>query len=303
MPIGKLFHFMQIVDDFDAAEAAYDKLLAPQVYMPKSWSDFDKRWASLAVVGPDFVLELMEPSTEEADQGQPLPKFHARHGEHLHSLSWLVDADDFLPLARRARDAGIRVITPYGSLDPTGDEPGAQTFFTHPKDTFGQLEFQSFDPDGGHNSPHTAPGWTGDWWRDQHPLGLLGTSHLTTVVSDLDEARTFYAKVLEADVFHTETTDDRRSVFALVGVDTVVEIAQPTTSDSRLARDLAEHGQLPHAMTFRVADLAAAADHVTGQGFTIAERTDDTITVEPSQLHGAVVAFTTRELPDDPRLR
>ena len=62
--------------------------------MAKSWSDFDKRWASLSVVGPDFVLEIMEPSKVEADRDSPLPKFRYRHGQHLHSLSWYVDAED-----------------------------------------------------------------------------------------------------------------------------------------------------------------------------------------------------------------
>jgi catechol 2,3-dioxygenase-like lactoylglutathione lyase family enzyme len=299
MAIRKLFHFMHIVDDFDATSARYDALFAPHVYAPKHWSDFDKRWASLAVVGPDFVLEIMEPSKEPDDGGSPLPKFHRRHGDHLHSFAWFVDAADHKELARRMLDAGVRVVTPYGSLDGEDGKPGASTFFTHPKDTFGQLELQSWTPEGG-GAPHTSPDWDATFWSDEHPLGLLGMSHLTTVVTDLERTKAFYEGLLDAPAFFEETTDDRTSAYALVGDDTVVEIAQPTTEGSRLARDLAAHGELPHAMTFRVRDLDAARRHVEGIGVRV-EHAGDTITLDPDDMHHAVVAFTTRQLPGDPR--
>ena len=53
MPIRQFFHLMLIVDDHDLAEARFAALLAPRVFQPKGWSDFDKRWASLTRVrGP-----------------------------------------------------------------------------------------------------------------------------------------------------------------------------------------------------------------------------------------------------------
>jgi extradiol dioxygenase family protein len=299
MPIRKLFHFMHIVDDFDATADVYDRLLAPSVYAPKSWSDFDKRWALLGVVGPDFVLEIMEPSRDPADGGSPLPKFFNRHGDHLHSFAWFVDAADHKELAQRMIDAGVRVVLPYGSLDGEEGSEGAATFFTHPKDTFGQLEFQSWTPEG-RGAPHTAADWDASYWRDELPLGLVGMSHLTTVVADLDRARSFYEKVLDAPAFFEESTDDRNSVYALVGDDTVVELAQPTGDDSALARDLATHGELPTAMTFKVLDLDAARSHVESVGVSYTQD-DETIRLDPGEMHNAEVAFTIRDLPGDPR--
>ena len=158
MPIQKFFHLIHIVDDFDAAQARYIDLLAPDVYRPKHWSEFDKRFASLAVIGPDFVLELMEPSGEAADQGAPLPKFRARHGEHLHSLAWYVDPDDFVLLKKRMQSHDIRVLEPYGAVDAEDAEAnGWNTFFTFPKDTFGQLELQRAP--GPVPSPADHPTW------------------------------------------------------------------------------------------------------------------------------------------------
>jgi catechol 2,3-dioxygenase-like lactoylglutathione lyase family enzyme len=300
MPIREFFHLVQIIDDFEKTDDRYRALLAPEVFMSKSWSDFDKRWASLSVIGPDFVLELMEPSQLEADQNSPLPKFHGRHGQHLHSLAWFVDREDIETLMARMRRSGVRVLTPYPTPPEGAEAPSTLTFFTHPKDTFGQLEFQAMSATI-HGDPHLRPGWSGAFWRDEHPLGIERTSHLTTVVADLDRARSFYADVLDAPPFHEEAGPDRRSAFVLVGTETVVELAQPTSADSRLGRDLAEHGELPHAIVFKVADLDAVESHLATAGFGTAARSDDSIVVEPVDLFNAVVEFTTRSLPDDPR--
>jgi catechol 2,3-dioxygenase-like lactoylglutathione lyase family enzyme len=294
MPIRELFHFMQIVDDFDAAQSFYDSLLNPQTYMPKSWSDFDKRWASLGVVGPDFVLEIMEPSSVTEDQGLPLPKFHKRHGQHWHSFSWYIDADDMPALIERLTAYGVRVITPY----PTeAAVPG--TIFTHPKDTFGQLEIQGVKGDQ-RRDPRFAEGVTTDRWTNG-PLGLLRASHLTTGVIDLERAQDFYTTCLEATVFHSSSSADRDSVFVLVGTDTVVELARPHTEDSLLGRDLAVHGELPHSATFSVANLDAAGRHLSDMGLSATHREDETITLDPAQSFGAVIAFTTASIPNDPR--
>jgi hypothetical protein len=298
MPIRELFHYMHLVGDFDGIHDTYEKLLAPKDWGPKSWSDFDKRWATLANIGPDFVLEIMEPSKDPADLGSPLPKFFARHGDHLHSFSWYVDAEDMNPLMDTLSGLGVRVITPYVERDP--DKP-LDTFFTHPKDTFGQLEFQVVPDVENNRDFHLRPGWTGDFWRDEFPLRLERTSHITLVVSDIAAAQGLYEKGFAAPPFHEEESHDRLSSYCFVGTETVVEIAQPKSEDSWIGRDLAAHGNIPHAMTFKVADLAAAEKHVATCGVAIAWRSDETIYLDPAAVANAVVGFTVREIPGDPR--
>jgi catechol 2,3-dioxygenase-like lactoylglutathione lyase family enzyme len=294
MPIRELFHFMQIVDDFDGAQSFYDSVLTPETYMAKSWSDFDKRWASLGVVGPDFVLEIMEPSSLPEDQGSPLPKFRSRHGQHWHSFSWYVDAADMPALIERLRGHGVRVLTPYVS---EGEVPG--TIFTHPKDTFGQLELQGFTGDE-RADPRFKQGVPTARWTEG-PLGLQRTSHLTLMVSDLQRAQDLYTTCLEAKVFHTSTSSDRDSVFVMVGTDTVVELAHPKTEDSLIGRDLAEHGDMPHSATFAVSDLDRAIRHLGGLGLKAIPVGDETVMLDPAQAFGAVLAFTTAHIPNDPR--
>jgi catechol 2,3-dioxygenase-like lactoylglutathione lyase family enzyme len=301
MPIRELFHFMHLVDDFDPVHDRYEQLLAPKDWGPKSWSDFDKRWATLGNVGPDFVLEIMEPGKDAADAGAPLPKFHSRHGDHLHSFAWYVDADDMVGLMETMDGLGVRVITPYPRSDPNA---AIGTFFTHPKNTFGQLEFSSLAEEARNSSRdlHLHSDWTGDFWRDELPIGLERTSHLTLVVDDIEAAKTFYDQGLSAPAFHEEESDDRLSAFCLVGNETVVELAHPKSPTSWIGKDLAEHGNIPHAMTFKVVDLAAAEKHVTGLGIGIAWRSEQTIVLDPADMANAVVGFTVRQLPGDPRV-
>ena len=186
MPVRELFHLMHVVDDFDAADGFFTSLFSPEVTMPKSWSDFDKRWASIGLVGPNFALEIMEPSKQEADQGSPIPKFFRRFGEHLHSIALYVDADDLAGVIESLWANGVRVVRPDGS--PFGDgELGdlPRTVFTHGRDTCGQLELQVFP---GIHDPRFTDGWSGDYWRVEHPLGIERMSHVTVVVRDVDRA-------------------------------------------------------------------------------------------------------------------
>jgi hypothetical protein len=54
-------------------------------------------------------------------------------------------------------------------------------------------------------------------------------------------------------------------------------------------------------VTFQVADLGAAADHVASIGAGIVDRTDDTFLVDPADSFNALLAFTTANIPGDPR--
>jgi catechol 2,3-dioxygenase-like lactoylglutathione lyase family enzyme len=303
MPLREFFHLMHMVDDFDAAEAFFTDLFGMQTFMAKSWSDLDKRWASLARVGEDFVLELMEASKKAEDAGSPLPKFQNRFGQHFHSLSWLVDASDMQHVLDDLRHDGVRVVNPQGEQYPLdGPAEAGMVMFTHPKDTFGQIELMAKREQTGGNftDPLFEEGWSADYWRDDQPLGILRTSHMTVMVRDLDRAKHVFG-LLGGAVFHEATDDEAEHAYVFVGKDTVVDLARPTTSDSRLAKDLEASTELPHSVTFAVRDLDAVAAHASKLGVGIAERTDDTLLLEPADTFDAVFAFTTASIPNDPR--
>jgi len=173
--------------------------------------------------------------------------------------------------------------------------------FTHPKDTFGQIELMCTPPAGWPGDPLYQPGWSAAFWRDEHPLGIVRTSHITNMVSDLDRATVVFGDLMRGTAFHTASDATAKRVYALVGVDTVVELAEPVSEETLMGRDHASSGDLPHAVTFAVRDLARAEDHVEKVGFRVLAREGDTLTLDPSDCFGAVVCFTTSAIPDDPR--
>ncbi|HUZ09166.1 MAG TPA: hypothetical protein VMU76_03265 [Acidimicrobiales bacterium] len=301
MPIREFFHLMLMVDDIDDAGQFFDALFSPVTYMQKSWSDLDKRWASLNRIGDDFVLELMEASKDPADQGAPLPKFANRFGQHLHSFAWLVDAPDLRPLFDDLQAAGVRIAKPGGGLFQGEVVDLPDVIFTHPKDTFGQMEFMARAPEGHVRDPLFKTGWSSAFWRDEHPLGILRLSHMTNVVRDLDRPLSLFTGPLHGNLFHRSTTETVEHAFVMVGTDTVIELARPTTPGSALGRDLADHGEIPHGLTFLVRDLDSAERHVEKLGVRVSERRAGSLVLDPRDTFNAVVGFTDELLPDDPR--
>jgi catechol 2,3-dioxygenase-like lactoylglutathione lyase family enzyme len=301
MPLREFFHLMLMVDDIDAADQFFDSLFSPVCYMEKSWSDFDKRWASLNRVGNDFVLELMEASRAPEDRAAPLPKFAARFHQHLHSFAWLVDEADLRPLFQDLRKDGVRIAKPAGGLFDTEPDELPSVIFTHPKDTYGQMEFMACPPEGHPRDPLFGAGWSAAFWSDEHPLGIRRTSRMTNVVRDVDGALPLFTGPLGGTVFHRQTTDLAESAFVMVGSDSVIELARPVASDSMLARDLTENGEIPHAVHFLVKDLDPVERHVEKLGVRIAERRAGAIVLDPRDTFNAVIGFTDEELPGDPR--
>jgi hypothetical protein len=297
--IREFFHLIHIVDDEDEVDAFYDRLFAPERFRAKHFLDSEKRWASLSMVS-DLMLEVIEPSGEEADLGMPLSRFRTRFGQHFHSLAWYVDPASVKPLFDRIRAEGVRVAKPGGGMFPDGDIDPGNTIFTHPKDTFGQLEFEGKSEHWRGMDPRFQPGWSVEPWRDG-PLGIEGLSHMTTVVRELAKARHFYATALEGTVLHEESGAGAERCYIEVGQDTVIELAQPTSEGSRLAGDLAANGELPHSATFRVRDAAAAERHAEKLGIRVAERHGQTVTLDPADCFGAVWSFTEWALPNHPR--
>jgi hypothetical protein len=300
MPIREFFHLIHVVDDQGEADAWYDAVFKPQRFIQRNWSDVERRWASLAMIG-DFMIEVIEPGSGPRDQAAPLGRFRTRFGQHFHSLAWYVDARDLRALFDELRAHGVRIAKPGGGIFPDGDVDPGPTIFTHPKDTFGQLEFVALDDFWREHDPRFGAAWTPSFWRDDHPLGIERVAHLTTVVSDVARARALFEGPIGGRLVHAEESATAESAFVAVGSDSIVELARPTAAGSRLAADLAEAGELPHACTFKVADIEAAERHVEDVGVRVADRSGDGFTLEPADCFGAVYAFSSQVVPGDPR--
>jgi hypothetical protein len=304
MALRELFHLVSIVNDFDSAQSLLDELFAPVEVFGKSWSDFDRRWASIGMICPDVPFELMEPSKDPAHADAPLVKFRARFGQHLHSLAWFVAEGTMPPIVGRLQDHNVRVVADTGvAIGPDDEVP--DLVFTHGRDTFGQIELMvpRRAPTSRPSYPHLTGAWPDGrpsaWWAEHHPLGVIGLSHVTVAANDITRGLDIFQAALGGQLLHRTES----SAFVLVGKETIVELATPTDLNGALAHDLANNGELPHQCTLLVRNLDAAEKHASACGCASIVRTPDTIVLDPTTTFGSRFALTSVRVPGDPRGR
>lgn len=110
-------------------------------------------------------------------------------------------------------------------------------------------------------------------------------NHVAVAVSEIDSALSFWRDGLGLSVDHVEDVPSQKSVVAFIPVgDTEVELVQPTTDDSGLAKFLSERGAGLHHLCFEVDDLAAMLTDLKSKGVRLINET-------PQILPGRKMAF------------
>jgi hypothetical protein len=301
--IGKNFHVIHMTDDVRDLDLWYYDVFSVRRFMPESYMDAEKRDASLVLLG-DVCIEPLAPAFRvEGWERMPLGRYYTQHGKRLHSLALYVD-DGMAEVYRNLRAAGIECRGTAGVL-LTGDYVDGPVF-THPRDTLTQLEFiPAPNTPGGPSilpDPRFEPNWSPSWWADYHPLQIQKVSYITISTYDLAKARDVYIGLLQGTLLYEDMSPvlGARRAFVLVGSDTVVALAEPV-GEGPLQSDMARFHQSLHSLTLKVRDLGDAAGYLEGKGVKFSF-TDDTILItDPDTTQGCVMAFTTWDVPGDPR--
>ena len=110
-------------------------------------------------------------------------------------------------------------------------------------------------------------------------------NHVAIVVSDIEEALKFWRDTMGIELQHVEDVPSQKSKVAFLPVgDTEVELVQPTTEDSGVAKYLAEKGGGMHHLCFEVEDCAAAMQELKAKGVRL-------LSEEPNVLPGRKMVF------------
>jgi catechol 2,3-dioxygenase-like lactoylglutathione lyase family enzyme len=301
--IGMNFHVIHMTDDLDELDAWYDDVFSVVRWMNHQHSEILARDASLVLIS-DLCIEPMAPAFQLPNwDSVALGRFFKRFGKRWHSIAWyMAEADDIVELYHHLIANDVRVYSGTGT--PSPDSPPRGALFTHPGDTFTQLEFvapRSAGPTGPQD-PRFGGAHDPGWWSNHHPLGVTKSSHVTLAVHDVAAARDRYVSLLggnllyEGDVALTQT----RSAFVAVG-DLVIELAQPQSGSSAIAKDLDANNQGVYAVTLQVKDLTAASEYLEGKGIRFSDGDARTLLSDPATTHGVVFGFTTWSIPNDAR--
>ena len=151
--------------------------------------------------------------------------------------------------------------------------------------------------------PRFLPGWDPQWWERNHPLGLMRSAYVSVVTRDLERAKSVWLGTLGGTLLYENESSltGTKNAYVIINRDLVVELAQPLQSHSLAASDLAENGEIVHAVAWRVRDLAQAESHLKANGVTILETDGTTFLTDPGDTFGAALRFTTWVVPNDPR--
>src|SRR5262245_25331080 len=252
MQIGELFHVVHVVDDLPAARRWYDRVFAPQYMFEQHYSPAEERDATLAIFA-DYVVEPMVTREPLASARLPVGRFRARFGPRFHSIAFYTD--DVLAVHARLVEHGVRMSGDGGA--PLAEPTRRSAIYTHPRDTFGLLEFMEprvggrggvpvGDVLGDCYDPRLKGEYSPAFWRERHPLRILRTQALTVLVRDLAPARELFVDVLEGKAFCEEkrSARDTHSLFVALGQGSVIELARPLTADSPEAAELARCGEM-----------------------------------------------------------
>ena len=261
-------HLNAVVEDFDGAVAHFRRVFGAQFVMDLPQPE----WHACLIHVAGVLIELFSPA-------QFL--LNGRYGPHYLGVEYQVDMQAArVDLAERKirliRDIGVAV-------------------HTHPADTAG-IAWEFYE-----GNFHTMPGDTWleplqppDYWRDRHPLGLLGLERYSVVVADIDGMTAHLADFLGATVIYEELRPAVARVAGLQLADTTVELLSPV-GPGEIAQHLQRYGDGIRSIVFAVGDLDRARAHFRNLGIEL--RPGDapaTLAISPMDNAGIMMELCAR---------
>jgi len=293
--ITKLFHLIQVTDDYAGLDAWYEEVFGAIRFTDGvdnfPYLEVEKRNATLTAVAGACIEPISPAFQVEGWEQAPIGRRYSKVGAHWYSLAWHLD--DPLDLYRHLKSKGVRFFGQGGaSGEPTADDP----LFTHPKDTGCALEFMDHRAKGLSAMPDprfTDPNYAAIDWTTRTPLGLRDLGYITVVTSDLDRGKTVFADWLKGTVLGESTSEltGTQDVYVQVG-ESVIQLAKPLGGESLADADLAKNGESMHSVTWLVADLAKAKAFLAEKSVKFLAEDDHTLLADPSTTFGANYRFT-----------
>jgi methylmalonyl-CoA/ethylmalonyl-CoA epimerase len=98
--------------------------------------------------------------------------------------------------------------------------------------------------------------------------------HIAIVVEDIDTSLKFWRDALGLDLEHIEEVPEQKSIVAFLPTgESEVELVEPTTDDSGIARYLSKRGPGIHHICFEVEEIEVALGELKGKGVRLINET------------------------------
>ena len=128
-------------------------------------------------------------------------------------------------------------------------------------------------------------------------------SHIAIVVDDIDQALAFWRDALGLQLDHVEEVPEQQSIVAFLPTgESEIELVQPTSDDTGVARYLHKRGPGMHHICFEVEDIQASLEQLKQKGIRLINESPMTgaggkkiAFIHPESTHGVLVELY--ELP------
>lgn len=90
--------------------------------------------------------------------------------------------------------------------------------------------------------------------------------HVGIAVRSIEQTLAFYSRLGRFDIKQTEVEAQKAKIALLTAGETSVELLEPTSEDSTLAKFLREKGEGLHHIAFAVDDIEKATEELRGKG-------------------------------------
>lgn len=245
--------------------------------------------------GEGTFIELLQPTSADSNAARYLN----RRGEAPYML--IFETRKFDELINRLKSLDVRI---------TGQtqEDGHRSMFIHPASANGAfLEIIEVK-----DSPNPWPAAGPSWQTEATKPMTRQLRQSAVLVQDLDQATQRWEEMFGLKTtqrFEVSFTDLEIAVIPLEGLNTFIELAQPTSSDTTSARFLEKYGEGIYLTIYEIEDSLAMDSYLQGQGvqFTSSRVTANytnlgfnSIWLHPRSMKGAFTQLSQVLHPDNP---
>ena len=245
--------------------------------------------------GQGTFIELLQPTSANSNAARYLE----RRGEAPYML--IFETRKFDELVVRLKSLDVRI-------SGQTEEAGHRSVFIHPASANGAfLEIIEVN-DSNNPWPAAGPNWTAE---ETKPL-TKQLRQSAILVRDLDQATQRWEEMFGLKTtqrFEVSFTDLEIAVIPLERLNTFIELAQPTSSDTTSARFLERYGEGIYLTIYEIEDSLALDSYLQGQGvqFTSSRMTANytnlgfnSIWLHPRAVKGAFTQLSQVLHPENP---
>lgn len=266
--IERVLRITHAVHDQPAAEAFYQDLLGARRFF-EGFLESEQRRASLYVIG-NLCIEPVSSSDPTSRVG----RFLESNGQGLFSVLFAVK--DLDQAAEHLASHGVRFIRPSRSC-----------LAADPRDTLGTpMEFTDVPLP---HDPRLVAGWSTDYWRDEHPMGIALVWSIMTLVPETEPALDFSTRVLGVRVLYTAsgTVASKTMTFVMAG-SSVVGLMEPRKTPSDLTKVVERQGtEGLHSISMRMKSIPDTVKYLRSKGIGVIGRPAAYTMPHPRMCFGA----------------